>query len=104
MRKKNRGKDAKAEKHDDGAGLPPTRPKGLRGSKAGLALSLGSSALAVTRSIKQARKVHGTHDKLRMADAVAGAVPVVTSAALIARELRRATRKGKGADGRPAAA
>ncbi|ALC28922.1 MULTISPECIES: hypothetical protein [Streptomyces] len=62
--------------------------KGLRGSKAGLALSLGSSALAVIRASKQVRRARSRHDKLSTADAVAGMLPLITSAALILRQLR----------------
>ncbi|ALU98174.1 hypothetical protein WQO_18115 [Streptomyces globisporus C-1027] len=62
--------------------------KGLRGSKAGLVLSLGSSALAVIRASKQVRRAKGTHDKLNTADAVAGMLPLITSAALVLRQLR----------------
>ncbi|MBT2378068.1 hypothetical protein AMK21_06045 [Streptomyces sp. CB00316] len=62
--------------------------KGLRGSKVGLALSLGSSALAVIRASKQVRRAKGPHDKLNTADAVAGMLPLITSAALIVRQLR----------------
>ncbi|CAM5688908.1 hypothetical protein J2S51_003268 [Streptomyces sp. DSM 41269] len=62
--------------------------KGLRGSKAGLVLSLGSSALAVVRASKQVRRAKGTHDKLNTADAVAGMLPLITSAALVLRQLR----------------
>ncbi|MGW6719200.1 hypothetical protein [Streptomyces sp. NPDC054995] len=62
--------------------------QGLRGSKAGLVLSLGSSALAVVRASKQVRRAKGTHDKLNTADAVAGMLPLITSAALVLRQLR----------------
>ncbi|MEU3070885.1 hypothetical protein AB0935_11655 [Streptomyces sp. NPDC007027] len=65
------------------------RARGLRGSKAGLVLSLGSSALAVIRASKQVRRAKNTHDKLSTADAVAGLLPLITSAALVLRELRR---------------
>lgn len=62
--------------------------KGLRGSKVGLALSLGSSALAVVRASKQVRRARSTHDRLSTADAVAGLLPLITSAALVLRQLR----------------
>ncbi|MFE1329581.1 hypothetical protein [Streptomyces microflavus] len=62
--------------------------KGLRGSEVGLALSLGSSALAVIRASKQVRRAKGSHDKLNTADAVAGMLPLITSAALVLRQLR----------------
>ncbi|MFI1186543.1 hypothetical protein [Streptomyces californicus] len=62
--------------------------KGPRGGRAGLVLSLGSSALAVVRASKQVRRARGTHDKLSTADAVAGMLPLITSAALVLRQLR----------------
>ncbi|MFJ2023495.1 hypothetical protein ACIODW_06720 [Streptomyces sp. NPDC087897] len=62
--------------------------KGTRGGKVGLMLSLGSSALAVIRASKQIRRTRGTHDKLNTADAVAGMLPLITSAALVLRQLR----------------
>ncbi|MEI7033870.1 hypothetical protein [Streptomyces pratensis] len=74
-----------------------TPAKGLRGSKAGLVLSLGSSALAVVRATKQVRRAKGTHDKLSTADAVAGMLPLITSAALVLRQLRGRRQEGSGA-------
>ncbi|MFI1223851.1 MULTISPECIES: hypothetical protein [unclassified Streptomyces] len=65
-----------------------TSAKGPRGGKAGLVLSLGSSALAVIRASKQVRRTKGSHDKLTTADAVAGLLPLITSAALVLRQLR----------------
>lgn len=62
--------------------------KGVRGGKAGLVLSLGGSALAVIRASKQVRRAKGRHDKLSTADAVAGLLPLLTSAALVLRQLR----------------
>ncbi|WP_228994569.1 hypothetical protein [Streptomyces sp. DH8] len=62
--------------------------KGMRGGKAGLALSLGSSVLSVVRASKQVRRARGTHDKLNTVDAVAGMLPLITSAALVLRQLR----------------
>ncbi|MFD8617986.1 hypothetical protein [Streptomyces sp. NPDC059513] len=69
--------------------------KGLRASKAGLALSLGSSALAVLRASKQVRRANRAHDKLNTADAVAGMLPLITSAALILRQLRNRKRESE---------
>ncbi|OCC10213.1 hypothetical protein [Streptomyces sp. PTY087I2] len=65
-----------------------TPAKGPRGSTAGLVLSLGSSALAVIRASKQVRRARSTHDRLNTADAVAGLLPLITSAALVLRQLR----------------
>ncbi|MFJ9637062.1 hypothetical protein [Streptomyces sp. NPDC101178] len=69
--------------------------KGLRASKAGLALSLGSSALAVLRASKQVRRASSSHDKLNTADAVAGMLPLITSAALVLRQLRGRKRENE---------
>lgn len=69
--------------------------KGLRAGKAGLALSLGSSALAVLRATKQVRRARGSHDKLNTADAVAGMLPLITSAALVLRQLRGRKRENE---------
>ncbi|MFH9608387.1 hypothetical protein [Streptomyces sp. NPDC017448] len=62
--------------------------KRMRGGKAGLVLSLGSSVLSVVRASKQVRRARGTHDKLNTVDAVAGMLPLITSAALVLRQLR----------------
>ncbi|MFE8912689.1 hypothetical protein [Streptomyces globisporus] len=70
-----------------------TPARGLRGSKTGLVMSLGSSALAVVRASKQVRRAKGTHDKLNTADAVAGMLPLITSAALVLRQLRSRKRE-----------
>ncbi|MDX2920950.1 MULTISPECIES: hypothetical protein [Streptomyces] len=70
-----------------------TPARGLRGSKTGLVMSLGSSALAVVRASKQVRRAKGTHDKLNTADAVAGILPLITSAALVLRQLRSRKRE-----------
>ncbi|GGZ07072.1 hypothetical protein [Streptomyces nitrosporeus] len=70
--------------------------KGPRAGKAGLVMSLGSSALAVIRASKQVRRAKGTHDRLGTADAVAGLLPLVTSAALVLRQLRGRKREHAG--------
>ncbi|WP_299529904.1 hypothetical protein [uncultured Streptomyces sp.] len=65
------------------------RSGGAGGSKARLALSFGTSALAVVRALKRVRHTRGTTDKLTTADAVAGLLPLITSAAIVLRQLRR---------------
>ncbi|MFJ8978879.1 hypothetical protein [Streptomyces sp. NPDC102282] len=57
-------------------------------SKVGLVLSLGSSAIAVVRSVKRMRRTRGDQDRLETANAVAGLLPLITSALLVARRLR----------------
>ncbi|MFD4030451.1 hypothetical protein ACFWVP_07895 [Streptomyces sp. NPDC058637] len=60
-----------------------------KSSKAGLILSLGGSALAVVRTVRQMRGARGTQGKLTTADAVAGLLPLGTSALIVLRQLRR---------------
>ncbi|MFB8024595.1 MULTISPECIES: hypothetical protein [unclassified Streptomyces] len=57
-------------------------------SKAGLVLSLGSSTIAVVRSVNRMRRKRGEQDRLETANAVAGLLPLITSALLVARRLR----------------
>ncbi|MFI8003782.1 hypothetical protein [Streptomyces sp. NBC_00178] len=68
-------------------------PRTPTNSKAGLILSLGSSAFAVIRSVKQIRRTRGDQDRLTTANAVAGLLPLVTSALLILRRLRGRSRQ-----------
>ncbi|MEU9359197.1 hypothetical protein AB0D35_13990 [Streptomyces sp. NPDC048301] len=62
-------------------------------SKVGLLLSLGSSAIAVIRSVNRMRKTRGDQDNLEMANAVAGLLPMITSALIVLRRLRGHTRQ-----------
>ncbi|MEU0130686.1 MULTISPECIES: hypothetical protein [unclassified Streptomyces] len=68
-------------------------PRKATNSKAGLLLSLGGSALAVIRSVKQIRRTRGERDGLNTVDAVAGLLPLVTSALLVLRRLRGRSRQ-----------
>ncbi|MFE5238812.1 MULTISPECIES: hypothetical protein [unclassified Streptomyces] len=63
-------------------------PRTPTNSKAGLLLSLGGSAVAVARTVKQLRRTRGTQDKLTTANTVAGLLPLITSALLVLRRLR----------------
>ncbi|MER5552027.1 hypothetical protein ABT001_10140 [Streptomyces sp. NPDC002793] len=63
-------------------------PRKHANSKVGLLLSLGSSAIAVARTVKQMRRARGTQDKLTAANTVAGLLPLGTSALLVLRRLR----------------
>ncbi|MFC8229814.1 hypothetical protein [Streptomyces sp. NPDC057287] len=71
-------------------------PRKPANSKVGLLLSLGSSALAVARTVKQMRRVRGTQDKLTTANTVAGLLPLITSALLVLRRLRGRSRQQAG--------
>ncbi|MFF5898089.1 hypothetical protein ACFY8O_19435 [Streptomyces argenteolus] len=64
-------------------------PRTPTNSKVGLLLSLGGSALAVIRTLRQMRRSRGTHDRLTTANTVAGLLPLITSALLVLRRLRR---------------
>ncbi|MFF4245910.1 hypothetical protein ACFYY2_15735 [Streptomyces sp. NPDC001822] len=68
-------------------------PRTPTNSKAGLILSLGSSAFAVIRSVRQIRRTRGEQDGLTTANALAGLLPLVTSALIILRRLRGRSRQ-----------
>ncbi|AWL39378.1 MULTISPECIES: hypothetical protein [Streptomyces] len=63
-------------------------PMSPKNSKAGLALNLGSSALAIVRTVKQVRRARGTQDALTVLNTLAGLLPLITSALLVLRRLR----------------
>ncbi len=65
-------------------------------SKVGLLLSLGSSTIAVARSVNRMRRTRGAQDNLETANAVAGLLPLITSALLVLRRLRRHSRQPAG--------
>lgn len=71
-------------------------PRKPANSKAGLLLSLGSSAIAVVRTVKQMRRSRGTQSKLTTANTMAGLLPLITSALLVLRRLRGRSRKHAG--------
>ncbi|MFC9945473.1 hypothetical protein [Streptomyces pratensis] len=68
-------------------------PRKPANSKVGLLLSLGSSVIAVVRTVKQMRRTRGTQDKLTTANTLAGLLPLVTSALLVLRRLRGRSRQ-----------
>ncbi|MFH9615188.1 hypothetical protein ACH4MM_15945 [Streptomyces pratensis] len=68
-------------------------PRKPASSKVGLLLSLGSSVIAVVRTVKQMRRARGTQDKLTTANTLAGLLPLVTSALLVLRRLRGRSRQ-----------
>ena len=71
-------------------------PRKSANSKVGLLLGLGSSAVAVVRTVKQMRRAGGAQDKLTAASTMAGLLPLVTSALLILRRLRGHSRRHAG--------
>ncbi|MEU9058044.1 hypothetical protein AB0D13_03855 [Streptomyces sp. NPDC048430] len=71
-------------------------PRKPANSKVGLLLSLGSSAIAVVRTVKQMRRARGTQDKLTAANTVAGLLPLVMSALIVLRRLRSHSRQHSG--------
>ncbi|MFF4163973.1 hypothetical protein [Streptomyces sp. NPDC001741] len=68
-------------------------PRTPSNSKAGLLLSLGGSAVAVVRTMKQMRRARGTQDKLTTLNTAAGLLPLITSALLVLRRLRGRSRR-----------
>lgn len=64
--------------------------KGLKKSKVGNYLSIGSQAVSVVGIYKQARNAREESDALKLADAVVSVAAVATGVALIVREMRRA--------------
>ncbi|MBM7437792.1 hypothetical protein [Streptomyces sp. HB132] len=74
-------------------------PRKTSSSKAGLLLSLGSSAIAVVRTLKQMRRTRGTRDRLTTADTVAGLLPLITSALIVLRRLRGRSARRSRAEG-----
>ncbi|MDB1088369.1 hypothetical protein PJ985_12415 [Streptomyces sp. ACA25] len=62
-------------------------------SKAGTYLSIGTSLFGVLGVVKQLKHAREDHDGLELVDAVVSAAAIVTSVALLARELRRLNRE-----------
>ncbi|MGP4112079.1 hypothetical protein ACTWP5_14335 [Streptomyces sp. 4N509B] len=58
-------------------------------SKASTYLSLGSTLFGAFGVVKQIRKARAENDTLRLADAVVSAAALVTTVALLARDIRR---------------
>ncbi|GAA2132449.1 hypothetical protein GCM10009760_07490 [Kitasatospora kazusensis] len=63
--------------------------KGWKHSKAGLWLSIGTSAFGAISVVKDVKKARGDQDTLKLINAVVGAVALVTGTALLVRELRQ---------------
>ncbi len=65
------------------------KAKGFKHSKPGLWLSIGTSAFGVLSIVKDVRKARGENDTLLLANAVVGALALVTGTALLLRELKQ---------------
>lgn len=64
------------------------KANGFKRSKAGLWLSLGSTAFGAVTVAKDIKKARSEEDTLKLVHAVVGAVALVTGTALLLRELR----------------
>ncbi|MGW0789777.1 hypothetical protein ACWD04_16310 [Streptomyces sp. NPDC002911] len=71
-------------------------PRKPANSRVGLLLSLGSSAIAVARAVKQMRRARGSQNELTTANTLAGLLPLVASALLVLRRLRGRSRQHSG--------
>lgn len=63
--------------------------KGFKHSRPGLYLSIGSSAFGVFGIARDVKKARSENDTLMLVNAVVAAVALVTSTALLVRELRQ---------------
>ncbi|MBV1936808.1 hypothetical protein [Streptomyces sp. BV286] len=65
------------------------KAKNFKKSKAGLYVSLGSTAFGVISVAKQAKLARSDGDTLRLIDAAVSAAAIVTGLAILYRELKR---------------
>jgi hypothetical protein len=65
------------------------KTKGFKHSKPGLLLSIGGSAFGALGIIKDVKKARSEEDRLLLVNAVVGALALITSTALVVRELRQ---------------
>lgn len=65
------------------------KAKGFKHSKPGLWLSIGTSAFGVLSIVKDVKRARSEHDNLLLANAVVGALALVTGTALLLRELKQ---------------
>jgi hypothetical protein len=63
--------------------------KGLKHSKPGLLISIGTSAYGAIGVVKDIRKSRSEGDTLKLINAAVAALAIATSTALLVRELRR---------------
>ncbi|HWU07935.1 MAG TPA: hypothetical protein VN520_16385 [Streptomyces sp.] len=68
-------------------------PRKPANSKAGLLMGLGSSAVAVLRTVKQVRRTGGTRGRPTAAHTASGLLPLVPPALLVLRRLRGHSRQ-----------
>ncbi|WP_431042022.1 hypothetical protein ACQUSR_08960 [Streptomyces sp. P1-3] len=65
------------------------KAKGFKKSKPGLYLSIGGTVFGAFGAYKQIKEARAEQDKLQLVDAVISAAAVVTTVALLVRELKR---------------
>ncbi|WP_018544667.1 hypothetical protein [Streptomyces sp. LaPpAH-108] len=65
------------------------KAKGFKKSKSGTYLSMAGTAFSAVGVAKQIKKARAEHDTLRLIDAAASAVAIVTGLAILYRELKR---------------
>ncbi|MFH8365421.1 hypothetical protein [Streptomyces sp. NPDC018031] len=65
------------------------KAKGFKKSRPGTYLSIGTTLFGALGIIKQVKKARVEQDRLQLVDAVVSAAAVVTSVALLVRELKR---------------
>ncbi|GAA0693970.1 hypothetical protein GCM10010193_55840 [Kitasatospora atroaurantiaca] len=65
------------------------KAKGFKHSKAGLWLSIGTSAFGAVTIVKDVKKARGEQDTLKLVNALVGALALVTGTALLVRELKQ---------------
>jgi hypothetical protein len=65
------------------------KAKSFKKSKPGTYLSIGSSLFGAVSVAKQVKKARSENDKLQLVDAVVSAAAIVTTVALLVRELKR---------------
>ncbi|MCD0483049.1 hypothetical protein LO771_11710 [Streptacidiphilus sp. ASG 303] len=63
--------------------------KGFKHSRPGLYLGIGSSAFGALGILRDVKKARGDSDTLKLVNAVVAAVALVTSTALLIRELKQ---------------
>ena len=65
------------------------KAKNFKKSKAGLYLSIGTTAFGALSVVKQAKLARQENDTLRLIDAAVSAAAIVTGLAILYRELKR---------------
>ncbi|GAU65593.1 hypothetical protein SSP35_01_09370 [Streptomyces sp. NBRC 110611] len=65
------------------------KARNFKKSKPGLYLSIGGSAFGALSAVKQIKEARAEQDKLQLVDALVSAAAVVTTVALLVREIKR---------------